>query len=166
MRKAHILLTTLLVAIGLTGAPRAEEPHDRIAIDECYNYWYVADYEMRCDVIVWDVGGSTFYAGAGFGPALSPDGTWLAFHHFALDTGLVEVVVFNLDTGARRILTDAAGPAWSTNGRMAFQRFINDALELFVMNADGSGVRQVTNGVGFSGQPSWAADGRIAFRCD
>src|SRR3712207_6711701 len=64
------------------------------------------------------------------------------------------------------------GPAWSPDGRrIAFSRQAGDVVALFVMNADGSGVRRLIAPVrGPEGAPSrdflpgWSPDGRqIAF---
>lgn len=34
-----------------------------------------------------------------------------------------------------------------------------------MINADGTGLAQLTNDIGFVGYPTWSADGRIAFGC-
>jgi Tol biopolymer transport system component/outer membrane protein OmpA-like peptidoglycan-associated protein len=56
-------------------------------------------------------------------------------------------------------------PAWSPDGsRIAFQSDRDGDPDVYVMNADGSDVRQLTNSPGFDGAPSWSPDGtRIAF---
>ena len=59
-------------------------------------------------------------------------------------------------------------PAWSPDGRrIAFQSDRDGDSEIYVMNADGSGVTQLThNGAGDWG-PAWSPDGRrIAFQSD
>jgi TolB protein len=97
-----------------------------------------------------------------------------------------ELYVMNADgSGKRRLVRSPwagdgtlyrAGPAWSTDGRkLAFViRFragaglcgragpCND--EIFVINADGSGLRRLTRNAVPDGQPAWSSDGqKIAF---
>jgi CubicO group peptidase (beta-lactamase class C family) len=72
-------------------------------------------------------------------------------------------------TGLVRLTDDPAeewgSVAWSPDGRRIL--FASDRTgddELFVMNADGSVVEQITDSPGVDGLPSWSADGRtIAF---
>lgn len=58
-------------------------------------------------------------------------------------------------------------PAWSPDGKsLAFARSTDGrrSIHVYVMRADGSGVRQVTHGR-FDGSPAWSPDGRwIAYR--
>jgi TolB protein len=79
-----------------------------------------------------------------------------------------EIYSMNSDGSARTRLTTASAddvdPAWSPDGReIAFSRYTNGALRIWVMNADGSDQRSL----GVAGdQPSWAPDGSmLAFRC-
>ena len=82
----------------------------------------------------------------------------------------------NADGSGTRRLTHNAGydgePAWSPDGRkIAFQskrgfryRGGMGNGEIYVMNADGSGKRNLTRNPGLDGSPSWSPDGRrIAF---
>lgn len=65
--------------------------------------------------------------------------------------------------------TDEANPARSPNGqKIAFQSYRDGQAEIFVMNADGSGVTRLTNDPDYDGMPTWSLDGQqIAFtsRC-
>ena len=73
-----------------------------------------------------------------------------------------------------QLTTQAAGsadraPAWSPDGtRIAFVSDRDGGFpELYLMNADGSGVTRLTNNAFVDGNPSWAPDGsRLVFeRC-
>jgi len=59
---------------------------------------------------------------------------------------------------------DDASPAWSPDGRkIAFSSDRTGTHHIFLMNADGSGITQLTNGE-FETDPEWSGDGeKIAF---
>ena len=115
----------------------------------------------------------------------SPDGTKVAFRRF-LPNERVDVLVVNRDGTQERNLTrrtctgaclGSEEPAWSPDGRrIAFMRAVgpfSDAgfpavVGLFVMDTDGSNIRQLTQLEPNSGTedhfPTWSPDGRqIAF---
>ncbi len=64
-------------------------------------------------------------------------------------------------TGFRTLIHDAAGPAWSADGRsIAFDRkTARGDSDLFVANADGSGERQLDHPGADDFAPSWSPDG-------
>ena len=108
-----------------------------------------------------------------FEPSWSADGSKLVFANFAPNpdrfsgfNGYADVVVMNLDGTGRTRLTDhfgsVSGPTWSPDGsKIAFASDRSGQLEVYVMNADGSGIVQVTT-TGGQG-PDWSPDGtRIA----
>lgn len=74
------------------------------------------------------------------------------------------IVELNLATGEQIDITDGThdvfDPAWSPDGRqIAFISNQNGNYELYVMNRDGSGIRQLTTTDGAEGSPSWSPDG-------
>jgi TolB protein len=77
--------------------------------------------------------------------------------------GNAEVYAMNANgTGVVNLTTNAAEsdyrPSWSPDGKkVAFLR----GFHLFVMNGDGTGLRDLTGAQGFlpSGQPAWSPDG-------
>ena len=112
-------------------------------------------------------------------PAQSPDGTRIAFTSGR--DGDREIYVMDADGGGPRNFTSHEawdeGPAWSPDGqRIAFVSDRNGEVEefgglrfntdIFVMNADGIGVEQVTSDPlsRSADQPAWSPDGSsIAF---
>ncbi len=112
-------------------------------------------------------------------PALSPDGTEVAYA--AKRIRIEDIWVMTIDGGTRRQLTDDdennSWPAWSPDGRrIAFVSTRNSTVgwpqkmylgELFVMDADGTNVEQVTHLDSEIMHPSWSPDGqRIVFDCE
>jgi Tol biopolymer transport system component len=102
-------------------------------------------------------------------PAWSPDGAKIAFTHRPERPGYREIFVLTLKTGKLRRLTrtkaDESLPQWSPDGRrIVYQRW-NDTSEVFVMNADGSGQRNLSRRPGWlNGGPAWSpGGGLIAF---
>ena len=83
------------------------------------------------------------------------------------------VYVVNADgTGARtlthRALAFDASPAWSPDGaRIAFESTFEGKRAIWVMQADGLGLRRLTDGPSSDFAPAWSPDGgRIAFMSD
>jgi dipeptidyl aminopeptidase/acylaminoacyl peptidase len=104
-------------------------------------------------------------------PAWSPDGSRIAFTRYenGLEGGSGDLWIMNADgTGATRLLGGAGNdsePAWSPDGRRI--AFVRNG-DVAVMNADGSGVRELTSdGQGEDRRPRWNPDGsRIVFTRD
>jgi Tol biopolymer transport system component len=106
-----------------------------------------------------------------WGPAWSPDGMQIAWNTAAhtrvgFDLGLVRPD----GSGRREVRADVwvEYPAWSPDGRrIAFMSQIaeeGDQYDVFVMDADGSNVRRITNNRANDGWPTWSPDGsKIAF---
>ena len=102
-------------------------------------------------------------------PAWSPDGQMIAFAR--LNPGLGEsIYVVKADGSRLRNLTPKpvgtyADPAWSPDGRkIAFVSDRDGNSEVYVMNANGKGQRNLTRNPAFDADPAWSPDGRkIAF---
>jgi TolB protein len=108
-----------------------------------------------------------------FTPAWSPDGNKLAVS-LEQPRGVWSIHVLNRDGSGDTRLTDpavtAGEPAWSPDGkRIAFDETPNRGgkQQIFLMDADGSGSRQITSDPNWScGHPSWSPDGlQLAFSC-
>ncbi len=125
-------------------------------------------------------------AGFDFSAAWSPDGTKVAF--VSNRDGNNEIYVMNADgsnpTNLSQNPYSDTYPVWSPNGaKIAFQTGRESTplvlsvtpkliptthnLEVFVMNADGTGQINVSNSSSYDGYPSWSPDGEhIVFETD
>jgi TolB protein len=63
---------------------------------------------------------------------------------------------------------DDGDAVWSPDGeRIAFRRITGSTADIYLMNADGSGVRPLLVSPGTDQDPTWSPDGaRIAFKSD
>jgi dipeptidyl aminopeptidase/acylaminoacyl peptidase len=107
-------------------------------------------------------------------PTYSPDMSRLLFATTTYRAGNSEVgrgiQVMDVATGEVKTLFDLpttfdSAPAWSPDGnRIAFESNLDGDMEIFVMNADGSDVRQITHNTIHDEGPAWSPDGRrLAF---
>jgi Tol biopolymer transport system component len=96
-------------------------------------------------------------AGPDRAPDWSPDGELIAFERNLLENGLGSIFTVRPDGSGERRLTDPIdqSPAWSPDGRkIAFGRY----GDIWIVNRDGSGVRNVTRTRSMSldeSQPDW-----------
>ncbi len=104
--------------------------------------------------------------------AFSPDGKTLAFT--AMKAG--RDILYLVDVKSRKIIKDfpdvpldgATGPTWSPDGqRIVFSGNRGGITDLYVVNRDGSGFRQLTQDRYGDLMPQWSPDGKtIAFASD
>lgn len=85
------------------------------------------------------------------------------------------ILVLDLRSGAKRVVASARGasaPAWSPNGsRLAFHAGRDTSspsqwkrMEIYVADADGTGLRRLTRNAYVDAAPVWTSDGRIIFK--
>ena len=101
-----------------------------------------------------------------FDPVWSPDGRQLAF---ARCEATCDAIVINADGSGERVLVRNGGPsAWSPNGKqIAFGSSRDGDNEVFIMNANGSGVTQVTHNDFGDSPTAWSPNGKqILFASD
>jgi TolB protein len=97
-------------------------------------------------------------------PALSPDGTRLAFQ--SRKDGNWEIYVLDFRTGAIARLTDNlaydGGPSWSPDGKqIAFESYRANKLDVWRMDADGKNLVNLTADVeAYNFAPAWSPDGK------
>lgn len=99
--------------------------------------------------------------GQGVWSSLSPDGTQIAYA--VSDDGLH---IVDLASGEDRRIPNTQNddnvPRWSPDGKqIAFMR--TEDFNLYIMNADGSGVKQVNDGIDYEELIGWSADGASLF---
>jgi len=123
-------------------------------------------------------------------PSYSPDGTQIAFRgdlDLAEPSGDEEIYVMNADgTDVRQLTSNAdfdSAPSWSPDGtKIAFEKaaagtFVPgvpaepgkeaEEKDIYVMRADGTHVRRLTDSPGLDEGPVWSPDGtKIAFSSD
>lgn len=95
-------------------------------------------------------------------PTWSPDGNRIAFVAFSDGHRSVGISVMNSDGSGMTQLTLASAltlhtlPVWSPEGiRIAFEVYQDAQSEVYVMNADGSGLRNLTNNQFFDYFSAW-----------
>src|SRR5581483_3110698 len=64
-------------------------------------------------------------------------------------------------SAAERVTSGDIQPTWSPSGKQnAFARLVGSHIELFVMDADGSGQHALTHGAPDHVDPTWSPDGK------
>ncbi len=107
----------------------------------------------------------------GFNPAWSPEGNRLAYTGCLPNTSVCGVFIYDLRSKTPTIITrdNGGNPQWSPRGdKIVYQSDDGKGhLNVFVVNADGSGGKQLTKGNSNDGQPVFSRDGGfILWRSD
>jgi TolB protein len=97
-----------------------------------------------------------------FSPSRSPDGNKLVF--VSDRAGLPQIYVKDLISGTEeRITYDfkyCTSPVWSSLNKIAFVVVEKGVHDIYTMNPDGTGLRNLTEGNGNNEEPCWSPDGR------
>lgn len=105
--------------------------------------------------------------GPGFNPAWAPTGRQLAYNGCVPNTSQCGIFVNTIPGGPSRLITrdNGGNPQWSPTGdKIVYQADDGKGhLNVFVVNADGAGVKQLTFGLHNDGQPDWSRDGNFIF---
>lgn len=123
-----------------------------------YSYWKNGGIGWTI-AVVNDDGTATHDLALGREPAWSPDGSTIAF---SSSMGGAGIYLMNADGSSVGQLTSSGeGPAWSPDGtRLAY----TNAGSLYVVNADGTGLRTLVASGPYARNPTWSPDGsEIAF---
>lgn len=94
----------------------------------------------------------------GIGPVWSPDGSHIAFVSGFDASGVGDIFVVAADGSSLERITHAGArnPAWSPDGtRIAFDSTRDGDYEIYVINADGTGLRQLTDNTHDDFHPDW-----------
>ena len=102
-------------------------------------------------------------------PALSPDGTQIAFAGSAKGNADIYVVTTSGSGLKRLTMTHAleASPDWSATGRqILYTSDQSGTPQIWVMDAEGTGPRRITYAGNWNDEGAWSPDGsKIAFAC-
>jgi Tol biopolymer transport system component len=96
------------------------------------------------------------------GPSWSPDGLQIVVSYAGPSSAAAGLSVIDVESGsATSLLDDATSwPTWSITGTIAFSATGTGAPGLFVVEPDGTDLRQVLADQGFAAVAAWAPNGR------
>ncbi|MFL5608505.1 MAG: protein kinase domain-containing protein [Gemmatimonadaceae bacterium] len=170
LRERAVALRRGLVAVPTSAAHAAAPSTSRIAFvtdrdgpDPEGNLGNQEIYVMNADGT--DQRRLTTDKGIDSSPALSPDGTRIAFT--SQRAGGFDIFVMNVDGSDQRQLTSfterglgAIDPTWSPDGRrIAFNTRVKE-IDIWVINVDGTGLVKLTDDPAGARAPAWSPDGR------
>jgi len=130
------------------------------------------DFREEIWVMSKDGSGPHWIGLLGFAAKWSPDGSRLIYTSDR--SGNYEIYTSNIDGSDERPLTSSSAnesfPVWSPDGSQIVYSASTgewnttqntETYELYVMDADGTNIRQLTNNAAYDGNPRWSPDGRL-----
>lgn len=101
----------------------------------------------------------------GEAPTWSPDDTQVAFHTCRGPCGIYKASAAASSSDAAAVVTDDGGlPTWSPDGKkLVYQKEADGQKQLFIINVDGSGKKQLTQGPALHVDANWSSDGNFIF---
>lgn len=148
--------------VGETNAKYLEWSHDGKSI--AFSSQPGGKGNINIDVVLSNGGGRRSVVIGGSIPSWSPDDKEIVFQTCrGADCGIYRVGI--LGGEPVRIVGDLGGtPVWSPDGKkVAYHADTDQVKQLFVVNADGTGRRQITSGADIHVDPQWSPDGNYIF---
>jgi Tol biopolymer transport system component len=120
---------------------------------------------VNIDAVRVDGGGRRPIVSGGTQPSWSPDDTMIAFATCrGADCGIFKASSNGGDAGTKVIGELGSNPAWSPDGgKILYQADADGVKQLFVVNADGSGKKQLSTGTVPHVGAQWSFDGTTIF---
>lgn len=97
-------------------------------------------------------------------PEVSPDGTSITFTRGNPSTSNTQIMVMDRNGEGAGNIPQISGwdPTWSPDGQqILYASGLEDSVQLFVVNRNGRGSRQVTSLPAIRGRSDWSSDGRF-----
>jgi serine/threonine protein kinase/Tol biopolymer transport system component len=103
----------------------------------------------------------------GFNPSWSPDSTKMVYAGCESNSTSCGLFIYDFAAKVSTMITSDAGgnPQWSPQGNKIVYQVGQEGspVNIFVVNPDGTGIKQLTSGAGNQGQPTWSNDGNFIF---
>ncbi len=100
----------------------------------------------------------------GISPSWSPDDAQFVFSTCRSSCGIFKSSSAPGSEAIPLTSDDGGAPSWAPDGkRMVYQKEVEGQKQLFLINADGSGARQLTSGTAMHVSAVWSSDGRFIF---
>ena len=119
-------------------------------------------YEM--DLSTGETRSLTYAFGDLNGPEISPDGSTIVFTRFFTDSDHPTIWLMDRDGSNFRQVSNTAAwdPTWSPDGKqILFASYAGELSQLFIINADGTGLHQVSNFPALRGRSDWSPQNLI-----
>jgi TolB protein len=153
----------------LTNNPRANHYYPSLAPDG-QSVVFASNQSGQHDIFEVDLAGNqkrlTFGLGETAAPEISPDGTQIVFTLIDKDKRNAVWVMGRTGSNPHQLYgppeADAWDPIWSPDGsQIMFAARVNEAVQLFIMNLDGTGLQQVTDMPNLRGRNDWSINNEI-----